>query len=474
MKIASIETIHHEEAVPVYDVIEAAPLHNFVVDAGSHIVLSNCDEVNFSRSGVKDVKKAKRDMQDTYNTISARVKGTFRKGGKVFGKMFAISSKKSDSDFMEDYVNRQLTAGAGESMYIFDKPQWEVLPESMFSRQKFFIAVGDRHKKGFVIPENQSGPESLDELREQGYKILTPPIDMKPEFSADFEIALRDLAGISVPGALSYITQDSITRCIDYNRKNAFYNDILQIGTKDSFTIEEFFHFKEIEHLKNIPTYIHLDLSLNTDKSGITGVGISGRKDISDIDGKTTSCIALSHLFTVSLQAPRGDAIPYDKVYQFLLWLRRQGLNIRGISRDQFQSEYLGQLLQSSGFQVDKLSLDRTPDGYIALKSVLLEERIDMLDCNLLQDELIHLQRDATTGKIDHPVGGSKDAADSLAGAVWNAILKNPSVPISNAVVNRAIASVNGPKVNSPSHSRDLLGHSMQQLYKNANKNRWR
>ena len=42
----------------------------------------------------------------------------------------------------------------------------------------------------------------------------------------------------------------------------------------------------------------------------------------------------------------------------------------------------------------------------MALRSVFFEQRIDLLDCQLLQDELIHLQRDAISGKVDHPVGG--------------------------------------------------------------------
>ena len=36
----------------------------------------------------------------------------------------------------------------------------------------------------------------------------------------------------------------------------------------------------------------------------------------------------------------------------------------------------------------------------------MAEQRIDMINCQLLQDELIHLQRDMVTGKCDHLVGG--------------------------------------------------------------------
>lgn len=450
MKVVNVEKIHHENPVPVYDVVNARPRHNFIVHSNSNMVVHNCgfmDELNFSRAGIKDVNKAKEHMQALYTTVADRVRGTFRMHGEVYGKVFAVSSKRSDSDFMETYMQNQIQAGAGDHMYICDAPQWEVLPPSMFSKETFYIAVGDRHKKGFVVPDNQTFPAALDELKSQGYTLLTPPIDMKSQFTADFEIALRDLAGISVPGALSYITQDLITQCIGH-RRNPFYSDIIQVGTQDNYTIEEFFHMNEVDmRLASMPVYIHLDLSLNDDKTGISAVCISGRKDIKDMDGKVVSMLMFSHLFSVSIQAPRGSNIAYDKITTFILWLRKQGFNIRGISRDQFQSEYMAQLLESKGFgKVNKISLDRTPDGYMALRSIFAEKRIDLLDVELLQNELIHLQRDSVSGKIDHPVGGSKDMSDTLAGSVWNAMLENPNVPVHSSTVASAIAAVNGPR----------------------------
>lgn len=373
---------------------------------GKQVFVAFMDECNFSQAGVKDVNKAKAHMRETYNTLAARVKGTFKHGGEVFGKIFAVSSKRSDSDFMEAYVEEQLNAGAGNHMYISDAPQWEVLPASTFSKETFCIAIGDRYHRGFVVPDNQCHESAIADLKAQGYKILNPPIDMKSDFLADFDVALRDLAGISVVGAMSFITQEAISACIG-TRRNPFYSDVLQIGTKDNLTIEEFFHINEVPpELKRVPIFIHLDLSLNGDKTGISAGGITKRVDIETQDGNKVSQPFLSHLFSVAIEAPRGANISYSKIFTFICWLRKVGFNIERISRDQFQSEYLAQMLEEKGFKVDKISLDRTPDGYIALRSVLIEQRIDMLDHSLLQNELVLLQRDAVTGKCDHPAGG--------------------------------------------------------------------
>ena len=206
-----------------------------------------------------------------------------------------------------------------------------------------------------------------------------------------------------------------------------------------------------------IPIYIHLDLSLVTDRTGISGGGITGRKDIISTDGKKISMPTFTQMFALAVEAPRDDKISYSKVVAFICWLRKSGFNIARISRDQFQSEYLAQELERQGFTVDKISLDRTPDGYVALHTALIEERIDMLDSKLLQDELIHLQRDLVTGKCDHPIGGSKDLADATAGWVWNAILNNPGVPVSLKAKAAAIALVNGNRTNGPKND-PILG----------------
>ena len=448
--ISEINNIVYDKEIPVYDVIDAKPAHNFIIQSNSKFISHNCaimDEMNFAQAGVKDVEKAKAKMKNTYDTITARVRGTFKHGGEVFGKIFAVSSKKTDSDFLESYVQKQLESGAGDHMYISDAPQWEVKPRETFSPEHFYIAIGDRNKRGFVIPDNQCFPEALDELLAQGYKILTPPLDMKSEFLADFEIALRDLAGIAVVGSLSFITQDAINRCIG-SRRNPFYQDVLQIGTKDSLIIEDFFHFEHIPpEIMSAEWYLHLDLSKNTDRTGISASCVTGRKDIENPSGKI-SVPMLSHVFSIALQAPRGDKIAYNKILTFICWLRKKGARIAQVTRDQFQSEYLAELLEAQGFSTAMISLDRTPDGYVALRSMLLEQRVDMLDVQLLQDELVHLQRDGNTGKVDHPVGGSKDVADSFAGSLWNASKQNPGVPIPTKSVVSAIAAVNGKRNN--------------------------
>lgn len=447
MKITKIEHIHYENPIPLYDVCNVEPFNNFLIAGEStDLVSHNCafiDEMNFAKAGIKDINKAKKSVKESYDAIMARIEGTFRLDGVVWGKLFAVSSKKTDQDFLEDHIRKQKVAGNSQ-LLVFDAPQWEILPEGTFSRERFWIAVGDKHRRGFVVQDESE--EALVELRDQGYQLLEVPLDMKTNFLADFDVALRDLAGISVPGTMSFITQEVLDQCIG-TRKNPFFQDILEIGTRDSYSIEDFFHWEFLTPMiLNSEWFIHVDLSLNDDKTGIGASCITGRKDVIQDDEKTVSLPYFSHIFNISIKAPAGDKIPYAKITNFICWLRRKGAHIRKVTRDQYQSEYLAQLLEGQGFDVEKVSLDRSPDGYLTLRSVLMEERVDMLNVELLQSELIALQRNGFSGIPDHPIGGSKDSADGFAGSIWAASKYSPGVPVNRQKVASSIRAANRPK----------------------------
>lgn len=447
MKVKSIKHIHYDNPIPVYDIVNAEPYHNFIVHGNTQdVVMHNCvifDECNFAAAGIQDVEKSKKRMKEKYDTLVARVTGTFVKNGEVFGKLYVISSKKSDSDFMEEYISKQRNAG-NKHMYVFDKPQWEVWPKSKYSSdKKFYIAIGGKSLKSYVIPDDHDDEESLNAIREQGYEIIAVPEDNKTRFLSDFDVALRDIAGIAVQGSMSFISQEILDRCIG-NRKNPFPSDILSIGTKDSLTIQEFFDISKLDpSLKSKDWFIHLDLSLNDDKSGIGCCCITGRKDVLQDDNSMLSLPFISHVFSIDIESPKGDKIPYAKITDFICWLRKSGFHIELITRDQYQSEYMSQLLEAQGFNTGKISLDRTPEGYKVLRSVLLEERIDMLHIELLERELTRLKRDSYSGKVDHEVGQSKDMSDGFAGSVWSAVKYGGTVKLDRKKITNVISSVN-------------------------------
>ena len=444
--------------------IEIIPASDAAHLLGKQLWCCLLDEVNFTKAGIKDINKAKVSMKKLYDTANARITGTFKLGGQVYGKMFTCSSKNSDSDYLSDHIETQLNAG-NTTLYLVDEPQWKVLPQEMFSKETFYITVGDRYKRGFVVDNKNSDEEHLQAYRNEGYKLLKVPRDFLSNFKSDYDIALRDIAGISVVGSMGFITQESVSVNVSDVRNNPFYFDIIVCGYSDSETLERNFHVECVpDNLKKLPMYIHVDFAEVSDHTGICGIVRDGDKIVVDPQtGKKVSMPFYKQVFQIAIEAPRGDRMSFQKVINFMVWLRRSKFNVYKITTDQYQSSYVREMLKQKGFEVDKVSVDSSIDAYIALRNVLQDQRIELVKHQLQEDELVHLQR--VNGKVDHPpqsTGGSddnysrsgppgagagkgigKDCADALAGSLWSAIQDAKPVNTSTKSVYSTMSKLN-------------------------------
>ncbi len=61
---------------------------------------------------------------------------------------------------------------------------------------------------------------------------------------------------------------------------------------------------------------------------------------------------------------------------------------------------------------------------YDVLKTALYDGRVEIPAHDALLGELLALERDARTGRVDHPPHGSKDLADALAGVVYGLTMR--------------------------------------------------
>ena len=167
-------------------------------------------------------------------------------------------------------------------------------------------------------------------------------------------------------------------------------------------------------------------MSISGDMTGIAGTWIIGKKPTAA--GQEPSRDLFYRLaFSVSIKAPKGYQISFEKNRNFIRWLKNSGFNICGISYDTFNSADLGQVLSAEGFNCSIISVDRVKDNvcipYQTLKNTIYEERVQIYeDCQLLTEELVGLER-FSNGKIDHTPAGinSKDQADGFCGALYSA-----------------------------------------------------
>lgn len=412
--------------------VEWSPSKNIELIAGSlsrHIIgravfSAFFDEVSFQPN--QDVEKQKEKAKALVNTADARMQSRFMKGDKNPTLLILASSKRTEQSYMETFIENK-KKNESKTTYVVDEPQW-VIREDKNSSRTFKVAIGNKFLASEVIPLDAT-EKDIQIYRNRGFKILDVPIGYYETFIDDIDIALTDVAGISTTSSSRYLSGPRIAAIKNHELKNPFSNEILEIGNnpEDNNQYYDFFNMDCIDRtLLQYPLYIHLDMSISGDKTGIAGVWIKGKKP--PVEGQPPSKeLFFQPAFVVSIKAPKGYQISFEKNRQFIYWLKDNGFNIKGVSFDSFQSADMNQQLAGKGFDTEIISVDKTKDNicqpYQYLKNTIYEERLSLFENNLLTEELLGLERNNSNGKIDHTPSGinSKDSADALCGAIWNA-----------------------------------------------------
>ena len=406
-------------------IIGSKPQHTL----GQHIIAAMIDEVSFS-SG-QDINYVKSNVMKIYRNIKRRMESRFTVGGKFYGLMFLVSSKSSESAFLEQYIADQIKKGY--PIYVVDKPVWEVKPDA-FGKERFRVAVGNKYLPSRIIRGHDEAADlECEGYKKQGLNIIDVPIELIQAFDQDIDTALQDHAGISTSVKVKAFDLLRIQKCVSKYLRNPFTTEVVSTGINDDLQLKDFFDASLVpEEVLGAPVFIHLDASLTGDRTGLSAVAIIGTKqkqlasDIEDEDGEViiSEELLCQQVFTVGIQAPSNSEISFEKTRQFIYYLKDElGFNIKKVTTDGFQSADVRQILYTKGFDVGYTSLDRTPDGYDSLKSGINDRRIILLQgCDELINELTDLERDNTSRRYDHPLSGRKDESDSLGGAYYDAL----------------------------------------------------
>lgn len=430
MKIKSIKRVLLDKPKQYYDVINAAPFNNFLVKTETGYVVShNCsfeDEVNFSAQ-TNDVEKMKKKMKSLISQVDARMASRFLRGTYLPTLNIIASSKNSDQSFLDEYINTK-KKNESKTTLIVDEPQW-IVDSRKDSPEKFYVAVGNKFLANELLPRNPA-KELIKEYVEKGYTMWKVPIGYYEKFQDDLDHSLTDIIGIATQSATKYISGERWKAVWTARYENPFIQEIIEVGTGDEVQYSNFFDITKVpSEWKEKPMYIHLDMSKSGDKTGIGGVWIAGKRPT--VEGQASSREMFYRVaFNVSVKAPKGQEISFDKNRTFVRWLREQGFNIKGVSSDTYNSAQIQQQLNADGFEAVIVSVDRLDSAtkvclpYQYLKSTIYEKRIEVYqECEFLTQEVLGLER-LGDGHIEHPDegrSGSKDAIDGICGALWNA-----------------------------------------------------
>ena len=172
MKIKSIKINHLDEPKQYYDVINADPYNNFLIQSNTSLICShNCffDEISFIKN--MDVEKQKKIATDMMDTAIGGMKTRFIHNGKNPTILVLASSKRTEKSFLEEHMRKKLKE-EDESVIIIDEPVWNIKPKDTYSGKTFYVAQGNRFLVSEIITDNDTDLKSWED---KGYNILKVP-----------------------------------------------------------------------------------------------------------------------------------------------------------------------------------------------------------------------------------------------------------------------------------------------------------
>lgn len=413
---------------------------------GQNLLGGLLDEVEFGRN--KSVTSDEiSQIADLYNNAKARMDSRFmQRGGTNPGLLCLVSSARADDGFIGTHVGKALSGDSGSTTHVSSFALYEVKEHVYRDSERFTVVVGDKLHRSYILED-----EEVPTTPREGAKLVRVPVEFLDRFRHDIDTAIRDIAGVTTYGKSLFLPRrDVLLQCIDQStkRKHPFSKEEVTLSLDDDdLNIEDYFIRDEIlrqyDKSNNLwrpkyhsfaDRYLHVDLAKNRDAAGLAMVTVSETKLIERFNNEGLKVNAVDYVFFVDLmlriRAARGSEIDFSKIRRFIFFLMRNcGFRIKWVGYDAFQStDSLQTFKKEKGLEAKEVSVDRKPGPYRMVKSIIMENRLDLYPYNPFFDEITKLEdrsleADKVKGPvIDHPAGGSKDVSDAVTGAIFGAL----------------------------------------------------
>lgn len=381
---------------------------------GQNVIMGLLDEVNFMEIVEKSKKEAEGkkfdQAEELYSTIVMRRKSRFmdssREGNSLPGIFCMASSKRYPGQFTD---RKQKEAETDHTIYVYDKRIWEVKPKGTFGEERFQVYIGDPSH----LPRIIKSPEEIEPFMEG--LIDDIPLEFKSDFEKNIFKALKDIGGRSTRVNNPFIVNlEALRTCF---------------GTVDSIISRDTCDFKDTtvilypERIKNFDQYrfAHIDLGITGDSAGLAIGHVPGFARIARSDSEESELMPVIQFdLLLEISPPVNGEVNFAKIRDLLHKLRETiGLKVKWLSMDSFQSRDTLQIMAAKGMTTGLQSIDRTPEPMDFLKSAFMDNRVNAPSHPKALQEAEFLQIDESTGKVDHPPGGSSDIIQAMAGVVY-------------------------------------------------------
>lgn len=474
---------------------------------GMNLLGSILDEANFfsGRSKEDTDYTMNNKVSAMYSQIIARSESRFIVNGVNHSLSILVSSATVASSFTEERILKA-TKDNDVHTYIVSPSLWEVKPWN-YKGQKFPVYTGGDNIDPMVISNIEDLNMVLTAKKAEplyGVDLKTainmlPPdvashVIMVPEehrnsFSGNISIALQDIAGYSVSSSSKlFNSETAYAKCISPTAKHPFSSEQIVVSTGtgtialDSLArIADYLIPGFVLENPSAKRFMHLDLALSGDSVGISMCHISSwrtiygetleqkkqrleeqqkqaKKDklelgfyspLTDTEVFVTNDDAVVPVikfdFMLRINPPaKPNKIALSKIRDFIVFLAR-ALHVQFgmISADQFQSAQMLQELAELGFPTKGLSVDKTPEPYMAFTRLIYDSRVEFYDYAQFKKELFQVIYYPERKKVDHPKGGSKDVADSVVGSAWLAMESKEKSAVNNNQLSNLFVQAN-------------------------------
>jgi len=241
---------------------------------GDNVLGFILDEVNFfKKTKHADAVTETSRAHQLFNEARTRQVSRFMKAGKVPGLNILISSRKFQSSFLDEFIDKVRADPELQRLTkIVELALWQTKKPEDFSGESFEVLVGTEHYGSRVLEEEEIVPDGGD--------VVSVPIEYHEQFAMDADLALRDIAGVSTAGSSAYFpVKSKITNCIDKTRFHPFSKPVISIALHGNTTIDEYFQERKVCRIANSlwiplvhpesPRHVHVDLAYSEECIGI-------------------------------------------------------------------------------------------------------------------------------------------------------------------------------------------------------------
>lgn len=410
--------------------------------AGKNLFAIAVDEMNLMKKGDSTVNKAFTLANDVTRRLESRF---LQSGGNIPGVTVFIGSAGSDSDFIERRI--RMTKGRPHH-YVVRAAIWEFARldargRSKYCGQRFRVQVGNKYYGSKVLDEVvcTDGVYEINQLEDadEGCNVIDVPVEHYNSFEMDPDGSIKDLAGVSTKSFMKLFTSKKyLQRACVPDLPSPFRQEIIDAYLFSQTELAYEFdqtrmcrvrgsQYVPLRH-PQAPRYVHIDLAKNKDKAGVAmvhpskhmlGMQTMDRDEFGvplyDVNKEieVDFCIAVC-------SGPRKEAIDFANIRRLIFHIRNCGFWIRLVTLDSWQSEDTRQRILEAGINAEIFSLDKDTRPYLIFRNLVNAGKVVWpRGLTHLYEELADLDYDAFLDKVDHPEGGSKDEADSVAGAVY-------------------------------------------------------